>query len=114
MTNCFTRLRFELKDASKANKEKVSHIEGVIQVTEAMGQFQVVMGAKVPKVFEALVPLLDPSTTHGTEGDGSSSSAVKDNRSWGDRILSTVAKMFTPLIPYCAAGLIKGILTPSH
>ena len=58
VTNCFTRLRFELKDESKADKEKVSHIEGVIQVTEAMGQVQVVMGAKVSKVFEA---------THGSK-----------------------------------------------
>lgn len=70
VTNCFTRLRFELKDESKVDREKASHIEGVIQVTEAMGQFQVVMGAKVSKVFEAMVPLLDPSTTYGTEGHG--------------------------------------------
>lgn len=112
VTNCFTRLRFELKDESKADKEKVSHIEGVIQVTEAMGQVQVVMGAKVSKVFEAMVPLLDPSATHGAEGDGSDAPKVTDNRGWGDRILSTVAKMFTPLIPaIAAAGLIKGILT---
>ena len=112
VTNCFTRLRFELRDESKANKEKVSHIEGVIQVTEAMGQFQVVMGAKVSKVFEAMVPLLDSSTTHGTEGESADAPAVTDNRGWGDRILSTVAKMFTPLIPaIAAAGLIKGILT---
>ena len=39
VTNCFTRLRFELKDDSKASKEVVSRIEGVIDVVEAAGQF---------------------------------------------------------------------------
>ena len=47
VTHCFTRLRFVLKDEKKANKEVVEHLEGVISVVVAGGQFQVVCGAKV-------------------------------------------------------------------
>ena len=50
MTHCFTRLRFVLKDSKKADKDVVSRLEGVIQVVEAAGQFQVVLGSKVTKV----------------------------------------------------------------
>ena len=41
VTHCFTRLRFVLKDESKAQKEIVEHLEGVISVVVAGGQFQV-------------------------------------------------------------------------
>ena len=58
VTHCFTRLRFVLKDDSKAKKDVVEHLEGVISVVEAGGQFQVVCGAKVTKIYEAVLPLL--------------------------------------------------------
>ena len=54
VTHCFTRLRFVLKNRELANKEIVEKLEGVIQVVEANGQFQVVIGTKVDKVYEAI------------------------------------------------------------
>lgn len=113
VTNCFTRLRFELKDDSKASKEVVSRIEGVIDVVEAAGQFQVVMGAKVPKVFNELQPLLGAGSTDGEEKADDDAAVIREQkRGLGDRILTTISKMFTPLIPaIAAAGLIKGLLT---
>ena len=47
VTHCFTRLRFVLKDRKLADKDVVSHLEGVISVVEGGGQFQVVLGNKV-------------------------------------------------------------------
>lgn len=58
VTHCFTRLRFVLKDESKANKEIVEHLEGVISVVVSGGQFQVVCGAKVTKIYDATVALV--------------------------------------------------------
>lgn len=102
LTHCFTRLRFVLKDNKKANKAVVERLEGVIQVVEAGGQFQVVLGAKVNDVYEAVVPLVDLSE-EADEGD---------TGSFWNTVLQTVSKMFTPLIPAIAAsGLISGILT---
>lgn len=99
LTHCFTRLRFVLKDEAKADKGAIERLEGVIQVVNATGQFQVVLGAKVAKVYEALAPMADASSG---EPDG--------NRL--NRVIQTVSVIFTPLIPAIAAsGLIKGILT---
>ncbi len=37
VTHCFTRLRFVLKDKSKANKKVIEHLEGVISVVVSGG-----------------------------------------------------------------------------
>ena len=49
VTHCFTRLRFVLKNRELANKEIVEKLEGVIQVVEANGQFQVLIVKKEMK-----------------------------------------------------------------
>lgn len=115
VSHCFTRLRLVLADDSKADKDLVSHLEGVIQVVVAGGQFQVVLGAKVTKVYDAILPLL------GIEGSGEIAveddvpTVSDDKESIANRILQIVSKMFTPLIPAIAAsGLIKGLLTAAN
>lgn len=105
LSHCFTRLRFVLKDDTKADKEVVERLEGVIQVVIAGGQFQVVLGSKVAKVFDAMVPMVELE-----EGRGDNEGGQKGNLL--NSLLQTVSKMFTPLIPAIAAsGLIKGLLT---
>lgn len=134
VTHCFTRLRFVLKDPGKADKEKVRHLEGVIQVVEAGGEFQVVLGAKVDKVFEELLMLLQDNSDEESKkaGSGHGHAAhkkdaqraekkaeqekhhssnrininvdIKNNSGIGNFILQTVARMFTPLIPAIAAS----------
>lgn len=51
MTHCTTRLRFELLDKSKADKEAVEAIDGVLTVIERAGQFQAVIGLSVMEVY---------------------------------------------------------------
>lgn len=103
LTHCFTRLRFVLKDKSKANKDVISNIEGVIQVVEASGQFQVVLGNKVDKVYEAIAPLI------GKVNNSSTNSSEK--MGWGTKILNVISAIFTPTVPAIAAsGMLKGIL----
>ena len=51
-------LRFILNDTAKANKEEIERMEGVISVVEAAGQFQVVCGNKVTKIYDALMERL--------------------------------------------------------
>lgn len=108
VTHCFTRLRFVLKDDGKAKKEMVEHLEGVISVVISAGQFQVVCGAKVTKIYDSAIELL------GGEGisDSPEGSFEKENPKLGNLILQKVTEMFTPLVPaIAAAGLIKGLLT---
>lgn len=113
VSHCFTRLRLVLKDETLANKDVVEHIEGVIQVVIAGGQFQVVLGSKVTKVYDAILPMLGIEGSGEVEADDGDAIAVEKGKGdLGNRILQTVSKMFTPLIPaIAAAGLIKGLLT---
>lgn len=100
VSHCFTRLRFVLKDKSKANKNVVEHLEGVIQVVEAGGQFQVVCGAKVTKIYDEVVKL-----TGDLEG------AEEQPQGIMNVILQKLTQIFTPIVPaIAAAGLIKGLL----
>ncbi|MBO0453905.1 beta-glucoside-specific PTS transporter subunit IIABC [Candidatus Enterococcus murrayae] len=103
LTHCFTRLRFVLKDKSKANKEVISNTEGVIQVVEASGQFQVVLGNKVEKVYDEMIPMVGELQETSNEED--------EKVGIGTKILNTVAAIFTPTVPAIAAsGMLKGIL----
>ena len=51
LVHCATRLRFKLDDHSKADKEALNNIPDVLTVVEKGGQFQVVIGNKVGKVY---------------------------------------------------------------
>ena len=57
LTHCATRLRFKLKDQGKASKDEVVKIEGVINVVESGGQFQVIIGNEVAQAFDAIEAL---------------------------------------------------------
>ncbi len=104
-THCMTRLRLVLKDPSKANKAVVEKLEGVIQVVEAGGQFQVVLGGKVNKVYDEFLPLVNVEGGEVTGIEGDKGSLV-------NIVLQTISKIFTPIVPaIAAAGLIKGLLS---
>lgn len=102
LTHCFTRLRFQLKDLNKANREKLLQTEGVISVVESSGQYQVVLGNKVTKIYEAIQPLI---------GNSANNQQNAPKVSIGVKILNAFAAIFTPVIPAIAAsGMLKGIL----
>ena len=111
VSHCFTRLRLVLKDGSLANKDVIEHVEGVIQVVEAGGQFQIVLGAKVTKVYDEILPMIGIQGSGVVEAD-EPEAAPAEKGNLANRVLQVVSKMFTPLIPAIAAsGLIKGLLT---
>ena len=58
VTHCITRLRFNLKDESKADTEAIRSTPGVVGVTSANGQYQVIIGAEVTQVYEKLTAQL--------------------------------------------------------
>ena len=121
LTHCFTRLRFVLKDEAKVNKEVLERIEGVISVVFAGGQCQVVCGAKVTKIYEAIMDVMGVSTKESShtkkEEEDSHFVAQQGGQKQSplNMILQKVTEMFTPLIPAIAAsGLIKGFLTAAQ
>lgn len=104
-THCFTRLRLVLRNDDLADKAAVERLEGVIQVVESGGQFQIVLGGKVNKVYDEFLQLVNVEGGEETGIEG-------DKGSIGNTILQTISKIFTPVVPaIAAAGLIKGLLS---
>lgn len=65
--HCVTRLRFYLKDESKANTEYLKKRDGVVTIMQAGGQYQVVTGNHVPEVYEEVLKVVNFVT--GGEAD---------------------------------------------
>ena len=57
--HCMTRLRFSLKDESKANDEMIKNIDGVLSLVKKGGQYQVVIGTHVHDVYLDLCKIAD-------------------------------------------------------
>ena len=104
-THCFTRLRLVLRNDDLADKAAVERLEGVIQVVESGGQFQIVLGGKVNKVYDEFLQLVNVEGGEETGIEG-------DKGSVGNNVLQIISKIFTPIVPaIAAAGLIKGLLS---
>lgn len=101
LEHCATRLRFNLKDNSKANKVALEQLD-VLKVMEAGGQLQVVIGPKVATVFEEIQRT--NTLIEDTENSGEKQKPL-------DVVFNTISGSFTPLIPVlCATGLIKALI----
>ncbi|GLC82422.1 beta-glucoside-specific PTS transporter subunit IIABC [Lacrimispora brassicae] len=103
LTHCITRLRFQLKDESKAHDEVLKKMEGVVTVMKSGGQYQVVIGNHVPAVYEDVCQVAGIST----EGEAEESTYKK---STFDRLIDIISGCFQPFLGVLAAGgIIKGL-----
>ena len=60
--HCMTRLRMVVKDESKVKVDVLKQTEGVIDVIIAGGQYQVVIGTSVTKVYDlSLIHISEPT-----------------------------------------------------
>ena len=55
VSHCATRLRFVLKDRSKANEDEIKRLKGVVGVVYGSGQFQVILGESLFSVYDAII-----------------------------------------------------------
>ena len=56
-THCMTRLRLILKDESLVNDDAVKAVDGIIGTVRSGGQYQIIVGQSVPKVYDEVVKL---------------------------------------------------------
>ena len=110
-THCFTRLRFKLKDASKADKAALKALDKVTGIVEAGGQFQIVIGTQVGEVFSALEPMLHGAPAAASGGDEPAAQAEQKEKFSFKVAVNALASIFTPTIPALAgSGVLKGLL----
>ncbi|WP_058829359.1 beta-glucoside-specific PTS transporter subunit IIABC [Paenibacillus polymyxa] len=107
LVHCATRLRFDLKDSRKAEREALEKHEGVITVVESGGQFQVVIGSHVAYVYTEIMKNRDfgSDTSMANESSGKKTSVIST-------IFEVISGSFSPLIPAMAgSGMLKALLT---
>ena len=105
VTHCATRMRFVLGDEKKANVKAIESIPAVKGTFTNAGQFQVIIGNDVPIFYN------DFSAVSGIEGVSkeAAKSAAKSNQNAVQRVMTTLAEIFTPIIPaLIVGGLILG------
>ena len=107
VAHCITRLRFKLKDESRANDDRIAELEGVIKVMHANGQYQVVVGNIVEDVFDAVIAC-GGFAAGSAPTDESEDEAPKGAASV---IIDLISGIFQPMLgTFSAAGIMKGLL----
>lgn len=99
-----------MKDAAKADKEKLGQTEYVIRVLEAGGQLQVVVGNKVDGIYDNIL------ATQGISGGGAAAAdggaAPADEKGLLKKLMGTISGIMVPTLGILtAAGIIKGVVS---
>lgn len=104
LTHCATRLRFNLKDNSKANIDTLKNLPGVLTTQMQNGQLQVVIGAKVNAVFDEV-----SAQVHITEGEASVEEPSKNKIG---AVIETISGIFAPTLSVLiGCGMFKAIVS---
>ncbi|QOI56125.1 PTS beta-glucoside transporter subunit IIABC [Rouxiella badensis] len=108
LVHCATRLRFKLRDSSKAHTEALKKTPGVIMVVESGGQYQVVIGNDVDQVYKPIAEQLDASPSQPVNNESTAKEGLLA------RLIDIISAIFTPFIGILiAGGVLKGLLSIS-
>ena len=125
--HCITRLRLIVKDKNKVDFEGLKAVEGVLQVLDAAGQVQIVIGTQVEDVYHEFCQVAGlpeggevPVDYDADKNEGDiltqSSAALSDSAKeggrfrWVTRLLDALAAIVTPaLYGIIAGGMLKGV-----
>lgn len=106
--HCITRLRFNLKDNDKPDRQALMEVDGVMGVNLSGDQFQVIIGNKVTHVLHAIqqaVPRLQEAKSQDQPEE-------KKRKNPISLIFEIISGIFSPIIPAIAgAGILKGVLS---
>lgn len=104
VVHCMTRLRFTLKDRSKADTKKLQELEGVIDVVSNNVAYQIIVGTHVNDVYKDLIDQL------GMSGDEADQSKTKKNPI--KAMLDVISESMNPILePIICAGLLAAFLS---
>ena len=102
LSHCVTRLRFVLKDETKADDEVLKNMDGVVTVIKSAGQYQVVIGNHVHDVYMDVCEVANISNEI---------EKVEDSKNIKDKFFDLITGIFMPsLAVMTGAGMMKGFL----
>ena len=117
LTHCVTRLRFKLKDESKAQTDILKDTDGIVTVIQSGGQYMVVIGNHVPQVYDAVCAVghITPGGAVNEDGTaaegGGDAPKTKEKFNPINAFVSIVTSVFTPWLGVLAAcGIVKGLV----
>lgn len=117
LTHCITRLRFKLKDESKAQTDVLKDTDGIVTVIQSGGQYMVVIGNHVPQVYDAVCAVghITPGGAVNEDGSaiegGGDAPKTKEKFNPINAFVSIVTSVFTPWLGVLAAcGIVKGLV----
>lgn len=101
VTHCATRLRLVVKSEAEVNLKAIDSLEGVLKAQHSGGQLQVVIGAKVNKIYDEFIKL--GSFTNNNESD-----MPKVKKNPVNAFIETISGIFTPILPaLVGCGMMK-------
>lgn len=111
VVHCMTRLRLTLKDQNLPNDDQVKKIPGVLGVARSGGQYQIIIGQNVPKVYDEVCKM----------GNFTSHAAIDENldkpkekltpKKVASNILNYLSGSMAPLIPVLMVSGFAKIVT---
>lgn len=105
VSHCVTRMRFVLNDPDKADVKAIEGLSSSKGTFTQAGQFQVIIGNEVSSFYNDFVAV---SGLEGVTKDAVKK-AAKQNQNVVQRMMSSLAEIFAPLIPaIIVGGLILG------
>ncbi|MFT8668651.1 MAG: glucose PTS transporter subunit IIA [Liquorilactobacillus hordei] len=114
VNHCMTRLRFKLKDVSKADKDSLENLEGVLGVIYAGEQYMVILGQHLLPTYEAIVKDLGVNGGEVIDENLDDLSESKEKLTWktaGNKFIGYISASVAPLIPgLVAGGMLKVVL----
>lgn len=105
VAHCMTRLRFNLKDESIVDDAKVKAIDGVIDIRHSAGQYQVIVGSKVDKVYEIVAKETGVDTGKSAADEG-------ETKGFLGKLMKLISGIMMPVLPaLIACGMINAVLS---
>ena len=108
--HCATRLRFNLIDFDKVNKDEIESLSGVWGTNVNSGQLQVIIGQTVTEVYDEICAL---AGLEKNEGIDEKLDDLKAKKKFSiNALFDVLSSCFNPIIPaFAGAGILKGLLT---
>lgn len=109
-THCMTRLRLTLKDLGLPNDEAIKSINGVLGAQKVGGQYQVIIGQNVPKVYNEFCNMTGLAVQEAINENLDGPKEKLTLKKVGGNIMGYLSSCMTPMIPvHMAAGLCRAL-----
>lgn len=110
-THCVTRLRFNVKDESKVNKEEIEKLPGVLGSQWQNGQLHVVIGQAVGDVYREVCETNGLQMEKAIDENVDAVETKKGFKGIVDKVFDGISGSLTPFIPaLIGCGMIKVLL----